>query len=366
MRSPHARLIALIRTYDRENKLDLGGLSKVASQLNLFEPCNEPVFAWKELKSSGKGWRSLCMFGLRRRAAQIIVRDILDAKFGTDPLDEMRRGAGCDRSSDRIVMEMSVYSHWICVDLANYYGSVGQEGVIDLLGLPKAVVTNYVFAPVEVVKPLSVSPHTLGSPLWSDEAVRLGLPQGSLVSPMIAGLLLGPTLRSIIAADQVRFYGDDILIGTSSLAEAKKVVLALNDAFKAHPAGPFPLRRCDIMSNLSGFEFTKYKFRAAYGGQKIRRLIAPRSRLKFRRKLAGIGASELTWPEKLKAAERYTRRWVASFPRAHRNKDADYHDFETYMTIVDLSHRVATGEYLGLSLADIQRKLRRAIRGNKS
>lgn len=362
--SPQVRMAALIQAYKPEDKLSFEQLSRIAADLSYFRPCHETIWAWKEPKSSGVGFRSLCEFGIRRRSGQLVVRALLDARFGPDPCDAMAKGQGCDRMSDLVVTEMQRHPTWICADIENFYGSVGQEGVVALLGLPKAVVANFVFAPAGVV----TAPRILSNermPLSSDEAVRLGLPQGSLVSPMIAGLLIGPTLRSLIAADQVRFYGDDILIWTSSYREAEKVVIALTDALKAHPAGPFPLRRCDVMSSLGGFQFAKYRFRAAYGGRVIRCGIAPRSRMKFRRKLAKIGGMAIPWAEKLKAAKRYGKRWAKSFPRAHQDGNSDFNLFSTTLNVLTLAHQATTGAPPGVQLAKLKRKLAGAIRGRK-
>ena len=92
-------------------------------------------------------------------------------------------------------------------------------------------------------------------------AVLQGLPQGSRTSNIIAGLLLGPELRSSTSVDRVVVHGDDAAVAACSLAEAKALQKALPEVLAAHPAGPFLLNRCEIRHVGDGFDFLKYRHR---------------------------------------------------------------------------------------------------------
>src|SRR5207249_10278413 len=95
-----------------------------------------------------------------------------------------------------------------------------------------------------------------------EKAVRQGIPAGSRASPVIASMLLRPSLEASFAASlgRVVVYGDDIAIGARSKVEAANSKNQLQAAMADFPGGPLFLKKREIAHVSEGFNFTKYRF----------------------------------------------------------------------------------------------------------
>ena len=128
------------------------------------------------------------------------------------------RGRGIELASDRIceMVEAEDCDRFILADIKEFFGSLEQERVRDVMPLPGQVVSNYLLitpsVPVEVYADLPLPPHICTN---LEKAVRQGIPSGSRASSVIASMLLGPSLQASIQASWGRIvvYGDDIAIG---------------------------------------------------------------------------------------------------------------------------------------------------------
>jgi hypothetical protein len=191
---------------------------------------------------------------------------------------------------------------------------VQQSEVAALVGLPEAVVKNCILIPAHA--PLSIMgdlpPNTTEDVL--DGAIRRGLPQGSRASQLIAGMLLGPTLKHLAPADRLIVYGDDIAIAACNEGEATALKKALPGMLKSHPAGPFRLKHCDTKHINKGFDFLKYHFRRNPFTGKVRRRPATKSYSRYERRVVSL---ILKTPKARirEAVEHYTAAWAGSFIR---------------------------------------------------
>lgn len=358
-----SKVTSFVRGLSPQDKLTPDEIKAEAAKLDLFSDPGETIVLRLQVKTSGKGARPICMFGRKRRAAQILVRDMIQAKFPPDPADLMARGMGTEIASDWVIDCMRKgATQFVVADIKDFYRSVQPKAMTELLGLPSSVIANCVL--VSPAAPVVVSGHTHASyPVPLDGAGPIGLPQGSLVSPLIAGRLLGPTLRLITAAGQARFYGDDILIAASGLSEAKALEKALHEHLSAHPAGPFHLKHSWICASWSGFDFAKYRFRAAYGGSRLRRLPARTSHRRFRERLAVVAAEDLPHKELWKRCWSYAVNWRKSFTRAYENKNTMPALDMKVATIFEYSRSVKAFAHDKAKLARAKRRLRAAIKG---
>ena len=129
------------------------------------------------------------------------------------------------------------------IDIVDCYGSVAHNPttISSFTGLPAQVVSTLFCDAINVEdggKHVSSFLITDGFPGSKVAKPRLGLPQGSIVSPAIVERLLTPLLELLPQGKVVR-YVDNFLIMADSQEEAVSILSALGDALAHHPAGPF-------------------------------------------------------------------------------------------------------------------------------
>jgi RNA-directed DNA polymerase len=315
-RSFSAMLVCLIRSLDDEHGLTIEKVKSTADQLDPFSDCGESVVAWAKEKSSGFGWRPICSFGPKRQALHRLVVDVLQARFGDDNINFLSRGRGAERASDRIVelYEKHGFSHFVVTDIQNFFRSVQVGKVSELIGLPEAIVKNCVLMGPTV--PLSIGgglpPDCTIQTL--DGAVREGLPQGSRASQVVAAILLGPALRSVISEERVILHGDDIALAAQHAGDATTLKKALIETLEAHPAGPFRIKHCDINTFQEGFNYLQYRHRRDPFTHHAYRHPSSRSYARYRKRVVGTFLT-YKFPDAFKRTARYRYLWMKSFRR---------------------------------------------------
>lgn len=294
---------------------------EIAGELDMFHDCGEPVTAWAEPKlpllndgiptsTNPEDYRPIFAFGWKRSAGQLLTKLILEAFFGIDDFNYLTKGRGPDAAAKKVNQLCSNGLPFVMIaDIANCFGSVQQEGLEKLLGLPKAVVKHYVLIQPSVT--LLHKPHTIPIGVFGGVALS-GLPQGSCASGTIAGILLGPTLKGITSTDRIVLYGDDILIAASSLSEATAFETALKKALESHTFGRFRLKHSGIYHTNDGFDFLKYRHRISSWDGKITLSPSKRCYSRMERKVMAKAAE----PGKLMRSKMklYLSRWMKSFP----------------------------------------------------
>ena len=307
-----AMVTSLVCSLPAKHRRTPQDILNVAGQLTPFRDCGEPIERHNEPKASGKGFRPITKFRWRRRALQRLCREIINAMFGPDPSDLMAPGKGTEVASDWMRQRLLDGGRFVVLaDLKDFYTNINREEVTRLLGLPRSVVENCIFVP-STTTVTTTATEDLSYPVPLDGASLMGLPQGSLVSPMIAGLLLGPSLRAF-AGDRFGTHGDDIAIVACTWAEAKAMQKALVESLKTHPAGPFRLKHCYIMTASDGFDWLKYRFKLINSAA-VSRDVSRMSYRRFKEKAAKLVLKE-AMPDDLKIIQNYERNWCKSFRR---------------------------------------------------
>jgi RNA-directed DNA polymerase len=315
LKSYSSKLVCLIRSLGGETSLTVVDVRAIAKSLNPFKDCGEEIFTWADPKSSGYGWRPICAFQVKRKALQILCCDILLSRFGIESSNFLRKGKGAERASDEIVRLIGLgFSHFVLTDIKNCFRSVQIKGLHKALGLPEAVVRNCLLIGPNVSLSLSgdmpngITLETL------DGAAREGVPQGSRASQLVVSILLGPTLRQLASVDCTVVVGDDVAIAAHSKKEANALLIALEEALKLHPFGPFRLKRQETVRVYDGFDFLQYRHKKDWLTDQIWRHPASASYDRYSRKVTTIAA---TGPplEALKRIARYRYHWMKSFNR---------------------------------------------------
>lgn len=236
LRGFSSKLVCLVRSFKHDPGLTPLELETVAQELRADEDCGESIMVWAEPKASGKGWRPVCSFGPKRSALQLLVYEMLNAKFGDDPTNFLREGKGAEAAAIRIrELAAEDYEYFVLGDVKDFFRSAQHKALKEVTGLPAAVIRWSVLIgdihSVNVVGdvPMGECTASLGG------AAQEGLPQGSRTSQFIAGLLLGPALRQVASADRIVTHGDDFAVGASTMKEGCALAEALQGILESLP-----------------------------------------------------------------------------------------------------------------------------------
>lgn len=267
MESYPARLVAMLRVHASTKRVvSAEEIIAFAESISMGGCYGETVTVKPHPKNSIK-WRPIALTGLKRRAQQLILRDILLVRDGDSPCDSTVAGAGGERAHFR-KFEAFIkegYTHFVSIDVIQFFPSV-KPGHLAGFPLSPWAIENLVFLPqmtpimfIDPVKGISVSEHDLlvndadpfgCSSLYSSESVlpklkmvRQGLPQGDVLSPQIARMFLGREIQRALGNRGVKWFThlDDCLICARSPSKLRSALKTLVKRLAHHPAGPIEL-----------------------------------------------------------------------------------------------------------------------------
>jgi hypothetical protein len=221
-------------------------LESIASKLDAWKGSDEPVRGYWKKKSSGKGHRFICEFGIENRALQYLVRDVLSALLDLHPDQYLTRGgvhAAITRTKQALI---DGYVWAVELDINNCYASFDEEKLSSLLPLPKKVTDHVILSRyLNLSSGFSSIGNSPGDDHGGDaitlgaiSTARRGLPQGSAASPIVAEAMVAialkavPTLVGVIIA-----YADNILLLAKTKSDRDSMTKTLLAAFEAHPVG---------------------------------------------------------------------------------------------------------------------------------
>ena len=284
LKSYSARYIAVSEAaQERRMGLSKDDVQTIAREMDVWAPCNETVRLQPLLKShyadcSEGSYRYILSFGLKNQARQILVRNLLQARWDTQP-EQYVFGGGREkaikqvrsayRKGFRYVFELDVY---------HCFKSFDRKGIAEYLSLPERVVTNVLSGDelnITLAPQLEkeVGDICLGlddmpeSPLerfammdgdWGP--ARSGLTEGSKASPFAAELLLAWVLKNVPdGAWRIVNYADNFLCLCESENAAFEIRDILQELLHQHPAGPLKAKQFPrVFSPDEAFEFLGY------------------------------------------------------------------------------------------------------------
>lgn len=241
-----ARLIAVRKTYraqEHGKRPALSDLPLIARKLCAWQGSDEKVKVNYQLKTNGSGDRRITMnFGFENRALQRLVSRALEPFAELDKNQFATKGgvpAAIATVTDAL---QSGYRYGYEVDIVNCYPSLGGVGGTNLLPLPQSVTERVVIS-----RELNLSPGNIkewvGRKFLDDAIVdtiteaRLGIPQGSSVSPLVADILLRWVIGKVQTHGVIVTYADNFLLMSKTKEEAESMLLALRAALTGHPGG---------------------------------------------------------------------------------------------------------------------------------
>lgn len=257
--SYHTKICASVRALAKKGQsASFAEIKTFANSLDVYEALSEPVLVTRKEKSNGD-YRLIVNSGPRRMAQQWIVRDFLTAISIDSEYDYTRRGAGGEKGLIAAVCAKidEGYRCWQSADIENYYASL-RPSHFDWLPLPKNIIRNVVFLPkcTKVKVKLTLTGNGKSGELMNvggkDNShlhhtyitstrmkVRRELPQGSILSPLVARAFLGRLLRDTLEGSLVtKFsYVDDLTLGARTSSEVAQSFELLRKRLFEHPAG---------------------------------------------------------------------------------------------------------------------------------
>ncbi|PBB34329.1 hypothetical protein [Mesorhizobium sp. WSM3882] len=273
--SHSARACAVVRALrSKRVYASAAEIDAVVKALDVWTPLSETVNVVLAEKPKG-GWRTIVVFGLRRIAQQLIVRDLLDALGIDSEFDFTRKNAGGEKAFIAKICKEIVDERnwWFVADVKNCFPSLKAKH-FDGLPIPEQIVRNVVFLPkcakIRIYYPKEKSPHTspdnlkqkLPSKSFLIRLVRQGLPTGAVVSPLLARSLLGRELQGLGEKWDVArsSFVDDLAIGAWSQTDAKSAFDALKTRLSLLPAGPLELHaKGPTFVSKKGFDVLGYR-----------------------------------------------------------------------------------------------------------
>lgn len=195
-----------------------------------------------------------------------LLRGVLLTALGIDnEYDYARRGAGGEKAMIRDVCQRveDGYQHWRMVDIKEFFASI-RPGHFGWLPVPKKLIRNVVFLPkcarvkivmsdggLELMKlaaqcasPKGTTPsYVMAMSAVITREVRRELPQGSVLSPLVARAFVGREIRAVLGNDEVaRFsFVDDLALSARSQPQVEDSLDDLRARLLGNPAGPISL-----------------------------------------------------------------------------------------------------------------------------
>lgn len=317
-------------------------IKATACKVLLCRPSGERVNAQQKPKATG-GSRWLCSFSPLSCAAQCMVKHIIFVVAGPSPYEFAQKGHGRDAAA-RVTLHSIKYEgvRWFgLADVKDCFPSITREMVKKALPfLPMSIIDSTIFIHEETDIKIH-NPYKDNKA--SETVIRMGIPQGSLVSPLVASKVLEPYLDAV-DAPLVIIHVDNLLIGTKSEEQTQTILTALASSLKKHPNGSLRLtieirKWGDPELNFLGYCFRRKS--REYGGFG-RATPSRKSEKRFLRLLASklLFIPDKAFPDTI---EKECKRYVRSFPAWNGGERSRYlseiHAENDLVPLVDMVRR---------------------------
>ncbi|MBV5263237.1 hypothetical protein [Pinisolibacter aquiterrae] len=246
---------------------------KIRDTLKLGQPIDEVSVVRVKAKPAG-GHRCIHTFGPIHRTQQEIVRRVLTDEFEPRSFQYALRGVHAAVLQVQNFLKAG-YVHMAQLDISDFFGHFELEKLAPELPLPWEVVEHAVVGRHIVMAgpPGSGShsthgvPHPTYSPLpvsIADEA-RLGLPQGSICSPIVTELCLSRLPWSPTPAVKLVNYVDNFLLLATDEGSLQEEIEKLKWALAQLPGGTFSFKPPLKKTGEAGMVFLGHIFQVSNG-----------------------------------------------------------------------------------------------------
>lgn len=284
-------------------------------RVNPLRPSGERVISWEQAKRTN-GARPICSFGPITRAAQEMVSHIIFVVAGPSPYEFAQSGRGRDAAA-RITLHSIKHKgvRWFgLADVKDCFPSINREMVKQVLPfLPWSIIDATIF----IHNDTDITATRLNGDKANNKsvnAIRKSLPQGSLVSLLVASKVLQPHLDAL-NAPLVIIHVDNVMIGAKTEEQIQTNLTALTSSIEKGSEGSLQLTSEVRKFGDPEMDYLGYRFRRDWmlSGGFGRAFPANRS---FRQLHYRLARKLLLIPERLwtKTIEQECARWIRSFP----------------------------------------------------
>lgn len=237
----------------------------LAETLKMHSTIDETVNYYLKPKHSGK-YRCICVFGVRHKAAQKIVGDLVNAQFIPRPFqfNVARRGVKLAIRKTRKLIEQGLV-HASCLDIGSFFDKFDHVQLMASGITEKKVMEYVVIGKHYEMKPLLMKGGIGqgGHSLYQLHEAYLhshGIAQGSVCSPSIANFYISKLNPQLPKDARVLNYADDFLVLAKSGESLEKARKALKASVEALSVGSFELLEKSGSSMSTGFAFLGHQF----------------------------------------------------------------------------------------------------------
>ena len=260
-----AHICATIRAADRAGLTGLTffELRKIALRARAGDAATEAVSAYWDPKDNG-GFRLIVRPGLIRNTRHLVFRDALSCLGFDNPHDFTRPGAGGEKAFvAAVVIAICSDQSWVATaDMKKCFASmrpahflwaslnqqllekevfISEEAKVEV-ELPGNLAKLWTFLQTEYGAAVTTSIKQSIRSLTT-QMVRQALPEGSLLSPLLARSFIGREIQASLGSMGVAIssFMDDLAICACAQTTAAAAMHALEMRLKSHPAGPIEL-----------------------------------------------------------------------------------------------------------------------------
>ncbi len=256
-------------------RAEQSGLLDMARNLFLWDPCAEEVRVKAQDRPGKSVPRITQNFGIENRARQITVRKLLTPiglewtaanQFG---IFRGGRNAAISAVKQNLtdglttVHELDFANCYMSLDPIWFADCMGQKAKESPMRLPRKIIRNLVATPMDANLRIIRETPIHGTITLACLA-RRGLAQGSILSPLIAEMMLAFIVGNLPDNENRRIVvlADNVLIMTKDRRTAEESALSLRAISEWHPAGRLSLTsKQGVRRAQDGFEFLGYRIR---------------------------------------------------------------------------------------------------------
>ena len=232
------RVISVLHGFPKSGKqITFDQVKKLANHANPRFPSGEKVIVTAIPKAEG-GKRPITKFGQVARANQSMARDLIHMACGHSKFEYARKGRGREKLMEAInnANKNGGTRALGTFDIKDCFGSMGLSAVETVIPISRRIIRNTIY--------VSDDTHIhMYTDLVSEHAVRAGLSQGALTSPIVAGLVIEPCLEKVSAKFRGS-YLDDISIGDGAVSVVETGLNTLAEALKSQYPGSPLFEKC--------------------------------------------------------------------------------------------------------------------------
>lgn len=233
------RFVAVVKANKKlavADRLSIQECWSLANNLRFHMPLTEPVKVYTKAKAHG-GKRPISVFGIGRKAVQLLVRSLLDHRLKPRAWQYTHRGV--HKAIEYIVkLNPSADVNVRKLDIVNQFGNFQEVQLREFCKeLPKDVVRIGILSNTYPLTSMD------GSPIAEETSyqARQGIAQGSAVSPLVAALSVAQLDWTPPEGVHLLNSADDFLLICDDLEKLDKATSALTAAVAALPGGNFSL-----------------------------------------------------------------------------------------------------------------------------